>query len=73
MKAVSLMIGLLLLVPQLPAQAPYDLLIKGGHVIDPRNGVNRVADRLHDALALRRCCQRSHLHLRIERITHRDP
>jgi dihydroorotase len=29
---------------QLAAQAPYDLLLKGGHVIDPRNGIDAVRD-----------------------------
>jgi dihydroorotase len=28
----------------LAAQVPYDLLLQGGHVIDPKNGVNRVMD-----------------------------
>ena len=44
MKAVTLALGLLLLAANLPAQAPYDLLIKGGHVIDPANRLNRVMD-----------------------------
>ena len=44
MKAATLTIGLLLLAANLPAQAPYDLLIKGGHVIDPANRLNRVMD-----------------------------
>ena len=44
MKAVTLVLGLLLLAANLPAQAPYDLLIKGGHVIDPANRLNRVMD-----------------------------
>lgn len=26
------------------AQARYDLLLKGGHVVDPRNGIDRVID-----------------------------
>ena len=29
---------------QLAAQAPYDLLLKGGHVIDPKNGIDAVRD-----------------------------
>ena len=44
MKAVTLVLGLLLLAANLPAQAPYDLLIKGGHVIDPANRLSRVMD-----------------------------
>lgn len=34
----------LLLAPAAFAQARYDLLLQGGHVIDPRNGVNAVRD-----------------------------
>jgi dihydroorotase len=30
--------------PRVAAQPPYDLLLKGGHVIDPRNGVDGVMD-----------------------------
>jgi dihydroorotase len=30
--------------PRAAAQPPYDLLLKGGHVIDPRNGVDGVMD-----------------------------
>jgi len=26
------------------AQPAYDLLLKGGHVIDPKNGISRVSD-----------------------------
>jgi dihydroorotase len=29
---------------QLAAQAPYDLLLKGGHVMDPKNGIDAVRD-----------------------------
>lgn len=25
-------------------QAPYDLILKGGHVIDPKNGVDAISD-----------------------------
>ena len=35
---------LLLLLWALPAVAQYDLLLRGGHVIDPRNGVDAVRD-----------------------------
>lgn len=35
---------LALLAPAAFAQAQYDLLLKGGHVIDPRNGVNAIRD-----------------------------
>jgi dihydroorotase len=34
----------LALAAPLAAQAPYDLLLRGGHVIDPRNGVDGVRD-----------------------------
>ncbi len=44
MKAVTLTIAVLLLAQALPAEAPYDLLLKGGHVIDPANRLNRVMD-----------------------------
>ena len=44
MKAVTLTIAALLLAQALPAEAPYDLLLKGGHVIDPANRLNRVMD-----------------------------
>jgi len=30
--------------PQAPAKQRYDLLLKGGHVIDPRNGISAVRD-----------------------------
>ena len=35
---------LLALAPRVHAQPAYDLLLKGGHVIDPRNGVDAVSD-----------------------------
>ena len=35
---------LLLLVPAALAQSPYDLLLKGGHVIDAKNHINEVRD-----------------------------
>ena len=35
---------LVLAVTQLAAQAPYDMVLKGGHVIDPKNGVDSVLD-----------------------------
>jgi dihydroorotase len=34
----------LLVVPVIARQPPYQLLLKGGHVIDPRNGVDAVMD-----------------------------
>lgn len=37
-------LGLVFLVASGLAAQPYDLLLKGGHVIDPKNDVNRVAD-----------------------------
>jgi dihydroorotase len=37
-------LGALLLAATAFAQAQYDLLLQGGHVIDPRNGVNAVRD-----------------------------
>ena len=43
MNRVKLALSLLLLALAANAQ-DYDLLLKSGHVIDPRNGVNRVAD-----------------------------
>ena len=35
---------LVLAVTQLAAQAPYDIVLKGGHVIDPKNGVDSIQD-----------------------------
>jgi dihydroorotase len=40
----QLLIGLLTLAWTLSAQPRYDLLLKGGHVIDSKNGVDRVMD-----------------------------
>src|SRR5579864_2864752 len=37
-------IGVMALACTLGAQSRYDLLLKGGHVIDPKNGINRVMD-----------------------------
>jgi dihydroorotase len=34
----------LMLVFALRAQTPYDLVLKGGHVIDPKNGIDKVLD-----------------------------
>ncbi|MCW5982815.1 MAG: amidohydrolase/deacetylase family metallohydrolase [Bryobacteraceae bacterium] len=39
-----LLVSALLAAGALWGQPAYDLLLKGGHVIDPKNGVNRVAD-----------------------------
>ena len=42
---VGLCFVILLLLPScMPAQERYDLLLKGGEVVDPRNGVRRVLD-----------------------------
>jgi dihydroorotase len=41
---VRLSIGLLTLACLAAAQPRYDLLLKGGHVIDPKNGIDRVMD-----------------------------
>ncbi|MEX2302101.1 MAG: amidohydrolase/deacetylase family metallohydrolase [Bryobacterales bacterium] len=38
------LLPLALLIPGALAQAQYDLLLKGGHVIDPRNGLNAIRD-----------------------------
>ena len=46
MKLMAFAIGVLLAsaaMPQ-PAQQKYDLLLKGGHVIDPKNGISAVRD-----------------------------
>jgi dihydroorotase len=43
MKLSTLLLGLLLLPGLLGAQT-YDLLLKGGHVVDPRNGINGPMD-----------------------------
>src|SRR5579871_2011665 len=34
----------LVLASGLLAQAPYDLVLKGGHVIDPKNGIDQMMD-----------------------------
>lgn len=39
-----LMLFLLLFSANLPAQTRYDLLLRGGHVIDPKNNINGVMD-----------------------------
>ena len=44
MKNIALIIGILVLTVAAAAQPRYDLLLKGGHVIDPRNGINRLQD-----------------------------
>ena len=44
MKTIALTAGLLILTLTAAAQPRYDLLLKGGHVIDPRNGINRLQD-----------------------------
>jgi dihydroorotase len=41
---VRTILGALLLAATAYAQAQYDLLLQGGHVIDPRNGINAVRD-----------------------------
>ncbi|MDA1311942.1 MAG: amidohydrolase/deacetylase family metallohydrolase [Acidobacteria bacterium] len=43
MRLSHLLLGLFLL-PALLAAQPYDLLLKGGHVLDPRNGINAPMD-----------------------------
>ena len=44
MNKTALITGLLILTVTAAAQPRYDLLLKGGHVIDPRNGINRLQD-----------------------------
>ena len=44
MKTLQLVITLLLATAVLSADAPYELLLKGGHVIDPKNNINAVMD-----------------------------
>ena len=44
MKTLVLVTAVLLLSNTASAQAQYDLLLKGGHVIDPRNGLDRRMD-----------------------------
>lgn len=41
---VKLLAALLALTWSLSAQPRYDILLKGGHVIDPKNGIDRVMD-----------------------------
>src|SRR5688572_29475462 len=41
---LRVLLSVLCLACSLMAQARYDLLLKGGHVIDPKNGINRVMD-----------------------------
>src|SRR5262245_23565735 len=41
---VAALAAALLLSPALIAQATYDLVLKGGHVIDPRNNLSAVRD-----------------------------
>jgi len=43
-RTVALVIVGLLLVCRLTAAPRYDLLLQGGHVIDPRNNINAVRD-----------------------------
>ena len=44
MKAIHFVIALLIAAGALQADAPYDLLLKGGHVIDPKNNLNTTMD-----------------------------
>src|SRR5262245_26043390 len=44
MKRVAALLVALLLAPVAKAQTQYDLLLKGGHVIDPKNGLSAVRD-----------------------------
>src|SRR6266436_8864256 len=41
---MRLLISLLCAIVAFGQQARYDLILKGGHVIDPKNGVDRIAD-----------------------------
>jgi dihydroorotase len=41
---MRVLIGILAAASILSAQQPYDLLLKGGHVIDPKNGIDAVRD-----------------------------
>lgn len=41
---VLVVLGVVLIVPAAHAQPRYDILLKGGHVIDPRNNVDAVMD-----------------------------
>ena len=40
----KILLGYLALAGSLAAQPAYDLLLKGGHVIDPKNNINKVMD-----------------------------
>ena len=44
MKQIIVLAGFLLFCNALRAQTQYDLLLKGGHVIDPKNGTNEPMD-----------------------------
>ena len=44
MKNIALITGFLVFTAAVFAQPRYDLLLKGGHVIDPRNEINRPQD-----------------------------
>ena len=44
MKTIQLVISLLLAATALSADAPYELLLKGGHVLDAKNNLNAVMD-----------------------------
>ena len=44
MKTIHFIIALMLAAGSLQAEAPYDLLLKGGHVIDPKNKLNTMMD-----------------------------
>ena len=42
--SAELALGLIITLGQLSAQTRYDLVLKGGHVIDPKNGIDAVRD-----------------------------
>ena len=44
MKPIHFIIALMIATGALHADAPYDLLLKGGHVIDPKNNLNTTMD-----------------------------
>ena len=44
MKTIHFIIALMIATGALHADAPYDLLLKGGHVIDPKNNLNTTMD-----------------------------
>lgn len=44
MKTILFVIALMFVAGSLQADAPYDLLLKGGHVIDPKNNLNTTMD-----------------------------